>query len=139
MMTNLLAMPRLNMIVVTGSHEDWVDSIKFMVDDGTAEEDKPQLDIRGIVFEMEVRRSAPDHQVVINASTEDGSIMVGEPPDFGFLIIHVDLEEMKIQQPGEYVADIIGQEYAGTAPNKVLMMQRVIATIDLTIVQGITR
>jgi len=139
MMTNLLAMPHVSMTVETGTNEDWVDSIKFMVDDGTTDEDKPQLDIRGIVFEMEVRRAAPDHQVVINASTEDGSIIIGAPPDFGFLIINVDLDEMKIQQPGSYVADIIGQEYAGQAPNKVLMAQRVIAAISLTIVQGITR
>lgn len=140
MMTNLLAMPRLQMTVQTGTNEDWVDSIKFLVDVAdTPTDDLPQLDIRGIVFEMEVRRAPPDHQVVINASTEDGSLYVGDPPDYGFLIINVDLAEMKIQQPGSYVADIIGQEYAGSAPNKVLMAQRVIATIDLTIVQGITR
>lgn len=139
MMTNLLAMPRVAMTIATGSHEDWIDSIKFMVDDGSGQTDLPQLDIRGIEFEMEVRRSVPDHQVVINASTDDGSLYVGDPPDYGFLIINIDLAEMKIQQPGNYVADIVGREFAGSAPNKVLMAQRVIATIELTIVQGVTR
>lgn len=131
MPSNLLAIPICELVVETGTNEDWVDAIKFIVDDGSdMPEEMPQLDLRNIHFEMEVRRSAPDHQVVVNASSDDGSIMVGDAPDFGFLIIHVDLEEMKIQQPGQYVADIIGTDDSA---------QRVIATIDLTIVQGITR
>jgi len=142
MPTNLLAMPLCSLIVQTGTNEDWIDSIKFLV--GTGGDDSnlaalPQLDLRGIVFEMEVRRTAPDHQVVINATTEDGSIIIGTPPDYGFLIINVDLDEMKIQQPGQYVADIIGKEYVGPLGELTLATQRVVCMIDLTIVQGITR
>ena len=132
MPSNLLAIPLLELVVQTGTNEDWVDAIKFLVDDGSATDtaNMPQLDLRNIYFEMEVRRSAPDHQVVCNASSDDGSIKVGDAPDYGFLIIHVDIEEMKIQQPGQYVADIIGRDDSA---------QRVIATLALTITQGITR
>ena len=134
-------MPLCAVVVQTGTNEDWIDSIKFLVDSGTgvAPSALPQLDLRGIVFEMEVRRTPPDHQVVINATTEDGSIIIGTPPDYGFMTINVDLDEMKIQQPGSYVADIIGKQYVGEAPNLTLEHQRVVCTIDLTIVQGITR
>jgi hypothetical protein len=139
MPTNLLAIPLCQMTVATGTNEDWVDAIKFMTDDGSESEDMPQLDLRGIVFELEVRRTPPDHEVVLNATTEDGSIFVGDPPNYGYLVINVDLDEMKIQQPGEYVADIIGKEYVGELGALTLQTQRVVATIDLTIIQGITR
>jgi hypothetical protein len=130
MPSNLLAIPLIRLIVETGTNEDWIDAVKFLVETGTETETMPQLDLRGIYFEMEVRRTAPDHQVVCNASTDDGSLKVGDTPNYGYLIIHVDIEEMKIQQAGKYVADIIGRDDEA---------QRVIAAIDLTIVEGITR
>lgn len=136
--TNILAMPLVELSISTGTNEDWIDSIKYMVEDGSSP--LPQLDLRGITFEMEIRRAAPDHEVVINASTEDGSICIGQPPNFGFLIINVDLSEMKLQQPGKYVGDIIGYEmekdHAGTILHH---LQRVVAYISLTIVEGVTR
>ena len=130
--TNLLAMPLVQMVVATGTNEDWVDSIKFLVDDGSGApvDTLPQLDLRGIAFEMEVRRVAPDHEVILSASTENGSLIIGDPPDFGYLLINVSLDEMKIQEPADYVADIIGSDAE---------FQRVIAKITLTIVEGITR
>lgn len=129
--TNLLAMPLVQMVIATGTNEDWVDSIKFLVDTGGADASLfPQLDLRGIAFEMEVRRAAPDHEVILSASTANGSLLIGDPPDFGYLLINVAIEEMKTQQPGDYVADIIGSD---------VEFQRVIAQITMTIVEGITR
>jgi hypothetical protein len=129
-LTNLLAMPLVLITVETGTNEDWVDSILFLVDTGVPDELKPQLDIRDIKFEMEVRRSASDHQVIISASTEDGSLLIGEEPDFGYLIINVDVKDMRPQQPGSYIADIVGTDAVSS---------RVVVQIDLTLVEGITR
>ena len=70
--TNLLAMPQVDLSVTTGSNEDWVDSILFLVDDGGGDEaDFPQLDLHGIEFLMEVRRRTADNEVVFRASTAD--------------------------------------------------------------------
>lgn len=130
--TNLLAMPLVMMVVETGTNEDWVDSIKFVVDDGSggSPDSLPQLDLRGIDFEMEIRRSAPDHEVIITASTANEKIMIGDPPDFGYLLLNIPTSEMKTQEPGPYVADIVGSDIAN---------RRVIAQITLTIIEGITR
>jgi hypothetical protein len=129
--TNLLSMPLVVMNVFTGTNEDWVDSIKWLVDTGGGDaENMPQLDIRGIKFEMEVRRSTIDHEVIISASTETGGLAIGEPPDYGFLLINIDERKMYNQQPGEYVADIVGTD-AETI--------RRVADIRLTLIQGVTR
>lgn len=129
--TNLFAIPLIQIIVETGTNEDWVDSLKFLVDDGSGNVDTmPQLDLRGITFEMEVRRSAVDHEVILSATIEDGKLSIGDPPDFGYLLIDVSNKEMSTQYPGSYIADIIGYD---------AQYQRRIATIDLTIVEGITR
>jgi hypothetical protein len=129
--TNLVAMPLLALTIETGTNEDWLDSIKYVVDDGSNNPDgMPQLDLTGIAFEMEVRRAVADHEVVLTASTDDGRLAIGTAPDYGFLLIQVDHEDMLDQQPGQYVADIVGIDSNNT---------RRIATIDLTIVQGVTR
>ncbi len=129
--TNLLAMPLAQVELLTGTNENWVDSLLFLFDDGSIDDaDKPQLDIRGIRFEMEVRRAAPDHEVIISGSTDDGKLAIGPSPDYGYLLINVTEDEMKLQQPGEYVADIVGTDDFSA---------RRVASLDLTIIQGITR
>jgi hypothetical protein len=128
--TNLLAMPLVQLVVETGTNEDWLDSIKFLVDTGVPEDEMPQLDLRGIVFEMEVRRAAPDHEVILDATTEDGTLLIGEPPDFGYLLINIPVTDMTAIQPSEYVADIVGHDEE---------FQRVVVQIALTIQRGITR
>jgi hypothetical protein len=129
--TNVLALPLIAAAISTGNNEDWVDSFKFVVDDGTglAVDAMPQLDLRGIIFEMEVRRAVGDSEVVLAASTVSGSLFVGQPPDFGFLVINVLLAEMQNMLAGTYVADIIGRDNFN---------QRVAIQIDLTIFEGIT-
>lgn len=128
--TNLLALPLLSLTVETGNSEDWIESIKYVVDTGDTPENLPQVDLRGIEFEMEVRRTAPSHEVVLSATSADGSIAIGEPPDFGYMIINVGFDDMKLLQAGAYVADIRGKDDKYT---------RICIQIDLTIFSGITR
>ena len=129
--TNLLAMPLVTATIETGTNEDWLDSIKYAVDDGSSiVNDMPQLDLTGIAFEMEVRRTVADHEVVLRGGTDDGRLAIGIPPDYGFLLIAVDHEDMLTKQPGKYVADIVGSDDQNT---------RRIMVINLTIVQGTTR
>jgi hypothetical protein len=128
--TNLLALPLLALVIETGNSEDWIESIKYVVDTGAAPEVLPQVDLRGIEFEMEVRRTSQSHEVVITASSTDGSIAIGEPPDFGYLIINVGFDEMKPLQAGKYIADIRGKDGRYT---------RICIQIDLAIFDGITR
>ena len=128
-MSNVLAIPLISMEVATGNNEDWVDPILFLVNDGL-DPPESQLDLRGIDFEMEVRRDEPDHEVVITATTENGMLMIGEVPDYGYLIIQIPVGEVRPNPPGKYVADIVALD----AVNR-----RVIAKIDLTIVDGVTK
>ncbi len=128
--TNLLALPLLSLTIETGNSEDWIESIKYIVDTGDSDENKPQVDLRGIDFEMEIRRSSKGHEVVINASSDDGSIAIGEPPDFGYLIINVGFAEMQQMQAGQYIGDIRGKDDRYT---------RICIQINLTIFDGITR
>jgi len=67
---------------------------------------------------------------VLAASTANGTIKIGAPPDFGFLIISVPIAEMRTQLAGEYVGDIVGHDELYT---------RVVAQISLNIVEGITK
>jgi hypothetical protein len=125
-------MPLVAISVITGTNEDWIDSIKFVVDDGstTVPEDLPQLDLTGIRFDMEVRRQPPEAEVIIRASTVDGGLAVGETPNYGFILINIDHEFMKNIVPGTFVGDIVGTD-AGTIRRVIL--------IDLEVQYGITR
>ena len=111
MATNILAMPLVQVSVITGTTEDWVDSIKYVVapEGASADDDMstwPQLDLRGIDFEMELRRNVDDHEVILNANTKDGTLAIGAPPNFGFLLIHVPYVVMKTKFADQYVGDI---------------------------------
>jgi hypothetical protein len=129
--TNLLAMPLVELVVDTGTNEDWVDSIKYLVGDGGSPETFVQLDIRGISFEMEVRRAPPNHEVIISASSANGMLVTGTAPDYGYLLINIPNSEMKNQTPSTgYVADIVGTDAEH---------RRRVVTISLTISEGITR
>jgi hypothetical protein len=126
--TNLLAIPFVQLTAVTGNNEDWVDSLLFLVD--SPDVPPPQLDLTGIRFEMEVRRAPTDHEVVIRASTDDGTLSIGDAPNTGFLIINIDHVQMLQQVAGAYVADIVGTDQQST---------RRVVGMDLTIANGITR
>ena len=131
-MSNLLAMPLVTLSVITGNNEDWISSVKYVVDDGSGvpAEDLPQFDLSGINFNMEVRRQAEDHEVVIRASSVNGEIAIGEPPDFGYLLINVPYEKVKNLNAQKYVADIVGIDE---------ISQRRVLIINIDLAQGITR
>jgi hypothetical protein len=130
--TNVLALPLVSIDIGTGSNEDWIDSLKFVVNDSSSTDPNslPQLDLRGIAFEMEIRRSTSDHEVILAASTKNGQMIIGNPPDFGFLIINVPQTTMATKQPGSYVGDIVGSDDTNS---------RVCAKLTLTIDEGVTR
>lgn len=130
--TNVLAIPLATMTVDTGRNEDWVESIVYRVGDSTIVDINtlPQLDLRGIEFEMEVRRRPEDHEVILTVSTALQNMFIGAFPNIGFLIWNVSAEDMQKRQAGSYVADVIAR--AGNHVRKIIQM-------DLTIVEGITR
>ena len=125
MATNILSIPLAHAEIVTGTNEDWVDCLKYIV--GT---DGPQLDLRGIGFELEIRRRPPDHEVILRASTEDGSISVGASPNVGYLIFYVKESVMEQRQADTYVGDVRASD---------AQYQRVILTLEFQIIQGVTR
>jgi hypothetical protein len=126
-MSNLLAMPLVTLALVTGNKEDWIDSVKFLIE--TGEPVLPQLDLRNIIFEMEVRRAAGEHEVVLSASTANDTLQIGTAPDYGFLIIAIPIETMSKMTAANYIGDITGRDDLNT---------RVIAKIFLTITDGLT-
>jgi hypothetical protein len=128
MTTNLLALPLASMTIDTGTNEDWLDTLCYVVDDGTP--NPPQLDLRGISFAMEVRSSPPDHEVIILATTDNGGLRIGPAPDYGWLIFYIPLDTMKVKFPGAYVGDIVASD--GTLSRRVI-------TFDLNIIEGVTR
>jgi hypothetical protein len=129
-MTNILALPMTQLAIQTSNNEDWVDSIMFMVGtDDPAATPTDQLDLRGITFDMEVRRTLGDAEIILAASTDTGTLQIGLPPDFGFLIINIPIVDMQSLSAGVYVGDITGRDGIYT---------RVAVQFTLTIVQGAT-
>jgi len=128
-MTNVLALPKASLLIETRTNEDWVDTLIFLVN-STDPVNGPQLDLSDVKFEMEIRRNAPDHEVILSGSTEDGRLSIGAAPDYGTLIISIPVGEMATRQAGEYVGDIRASDDLNT---------HVCAEFTMTIVQGITR
>jgi hypothetical protein len=129
MPTNILALPLAQLDILTGNNEDWLESVMYVIDDGTASPTQ-QIDLRGIKFEMEVRRSPPLSEVIISGSTDDGSLLVGTAPDYGYLMINVVFDRMKNQEATAYVGDIVALADG---------YRRVAIQFNLTIFEGITR
>jgi hypothetical protein len=115
MTTNILALPLVQMTVNTVNNEDWIDTVTYLVDDGTT--NPPPLDLTGIHFQMEVRHKIDDAEVVIEASTDDGRLAIGDYPNYGTLIIQVDDSKMRTLRVGSYVGDILATDetYTRTA------------------------
>ena len=127
--TNILALPLASMQIESGTDEDWVDSIVWLVN-STDPISGPQLDLRGIDFAMQVRRAPPEHEVIINASTVYGGLLFASPPDYGYLIIEIPKSIMTEVLPETYVGDIVAFDAFHT---------RVCVQFSLNVVQGITR
>ena len=77
-----------------------------------------------------MRRSPTDHEVILSATTADGSLSVGASPNFGFLIINIPVTTMREKQAGQYVGDIVGHDE---------QYSKVVIQLDLTIVEGVTK
>jgi len=124
--TQILALPLAHLSIQTGKNEDWIDTVLYVVGDV----DGPQLDLRGIEFDMHVRRRPHDNEVLIHTTTKDGTLSIGSPPNVGYLIIHVPLAKMQYMFTGQYVGDIVARDDR---------FDRVCLTFDLTIIEGVTK
>lgn len=130
-MSTILALPLAFVTIETSNNQDWIESFKYLVDDGTDNLDgMPQLDLRGIQFEMEVRRSTDDNEVLIHATTENHQLTIGAFPNYGFLLFDVPVGEMLNILPDQYVADVVAKD--GSFVRKIM-------DITLTIDDGVTK
>jgi hypothetical protein len=130
-MSNILALPHALVTIETGNNEDWIEAFKFVVEDPlSAQELWPQLDLRGLEFEMEIRHKPEDHEVVLSASTTDLKLSIGAFPNYGFLLLNIPVEEMKTRVAGSYVADVVANDDRYV---------RKCMTITINLVEGVTR
>jgi hypothetical protein len=130
-MSNILALPHALVTIETGNNEDWIESFKFVVDDGTSNpETMPQFDLRGLSFEMEVRRKPKDHEVLLSASTDNLRLSIGAFPNVGFLLLNIPVDEMKVITATTYYADVVAKDDK---------YQRKCMTITVNVIEGVTR
>jgi hypothetical protein len=124
--TNVLALPLAAASVLTGNNEDWIDAFEYLTGDTPGQ----PLDLRGISFQLMVRRQPGLPEVIVWASTADNTIQIGATPNYNFLIINLPITLMNTKEAGSYVADMIASDE---------LYQRRVMTIDLTVVEGITK
>jgi hypothetical protein len=136
MASNILALPLTTLSFVVSNNEDWIDALLYAVANNPNLPAPPvgtppvQLDLRGINFQMELRRSPPEHEVILEASTAERTLYVGSPPNYGFLIWVIPVETLKYIEAGDYVGDVIAND--GDFLRRVL-------DLTVTIQEGITR
>jgi hypothetical protein len=127
--TNALAIPFAHVVMEAYTNEDWVDSLVYLVTD-PGSEPYPQMDLRGIEFEIMLRRRPADNEIILGGSSLSGSLTVGAAPNYGHLIWYFSRDVMSRLWPGQYVGDVVASD-----PR----LKRVVLTVDLTLIQGITR
>jgi hypothetical protein len=123
-MTNILALPLVQIGVYTGTNEDWVDTIQFL------DLNNVGISLAGITFAMEARKQPLDATVLLSASSANGYLSIAGT-DQSYLAIQVPASAMDDFSPDVYVADIVayGDGHA-----------RVIVQVNpLQIFAGITR
>jgi hypothetical protein len=128
MPTNVLALPLSHVVMEASNNEDWIDTLVFLVSDSGPPLE--QLDLRGIGFTMHLRRRPEIHEIVLAASTIDRTLFIGSPPNIGYLIFYVPEDTMRTLWPGQYVGDVVANDAS---------FERVCLTLDVTILEGITR
>jgi hypothetical protein len=126
--TNILALPLAHLVIEVGNNEDWIDSLVYLVTDSG--DPLEQLDLSGISFEMHIRRRPEIHEIVLAASTADGGLSLGAPPNIGHLIFFVPESVMRGLWAGKYVGDIRARDAS---------FDRIAFTLELTVIEGITR
>ena len=127
---NVLALPLAHLVIEVANNADWIDSLVYLVTTPDSDQPGPQLDLRGIAFQMHIRRRPEDNEIVLAGSTADGTLSIGPAPNYGYLILSVAEETMRGIWPGEYVGDVRASDGR---------FERVALTIDLTVIEGITR
>jgi hypothetical protein len=130
MPTNVLALPLAHLLIEVANNENWIDTLVFMVSDTGPPPD--QLDLRGISFQMHLRRRPEIHEIVLEASTLTRTLFIGSPPNVGYLIFYVPEETMRTLWAGKYVGDVVARDASFRGG-------RVVLTIELTVLEGITR
>jgi hypothetical protein len=128
MATNVLALPLVHVMFAVSNNEDWIDTLVYMVSDSGPPLE--QLNLRGITFNLHLRRRPEINELVLGASTLDQRIFIGSPPDYGYIIFYVQEETMRSLWPGVYVGDVVASDAD---------FQRVTMTVEVTIIEGIYR
>jgi hypothetical protein len=118
--TNLLILPLVQLTILTGTNEDWIDGIAFY------DLSMNPLSLAGIAFKMTMRHLLDDATAPVSASTEDGDL-VASGNIFNF---NVPLSTMGIVPPADYVFDVVGIADGH---------QRVIIQGAVTVFEGVTR
>lgn len=126
--SNVLAIPLAHVVMETTNSADWVDSLVYVVTEDPPP--YPQMDLRGIHFEIMLRRRPPDSEVILSGSSLTGELTVGAAPNYGHLIWYFSRSTMKNLWPGQYVGDVVASDQR---------FSRVVLTVDLTLIQGVTR
>ncbi len=55
----------------------------------------PQMDLRGIKFEIQLRRRPADNEVILGGSSLSGQLTVGAAPNYGHLIWYFPRDVMR--------------------------------------------
>lgn len=125
-MTNILALPQVELVVEVFTNEDWNDALAFYDLDGNP------IILEGISFAMEARHQVEDATAMIGITNDPmddktgGEIIL----DYNVLQIHVPFSKMLLVPWGGYVFDVVGNADG---------IQRVIMTGTMTVVEGVTR
>lgn len=117
----------INFAVAT--NEDWRDSISLVTNPG--ESDEAPYDLTGSSFAMQLRNVAESLRVVLDLSTDNGRIIIGDPETDGDLSIIVPQAVIDDIGPGIFIHDIVWTRGDGAIVN--------LAAGTVTFTLGITR
>jgi hypothetical protein len=124
--TTLLSLPLITATFVTGTNEDWLDSI--FLHDGS--ELKRPVDLSGIEFRSQVRSDPDNALVVLDLSTRKGDRTLINGGALGLLGWKVPKARVRYINPDTYVFDVIGAADGH---------ERRIVTGTVEFVRGVTR
>ena len=109
------------------TNEDWRDGLVITADD---DGDVP-VDLTGSSFLAHIRDNADRLHVIVTASTDNGKLVVSDPPTDGVLSWNINADEMATITPGDYVYDIVWTTAGG-------VIDTIIAG-KITVKRGVTR
>jgi hypothetical protein len=115
-------MPQVAMAMTVATNADWLDGLEYW----DLQAPPQPIDLDGIAFELELRSSPPAATVVIQASTDNGLIVVYD----NTWQLLVPAATMLLLPPATYVYDMLGVADGYT---------RMLASGTVSVVQGVTR